>query len=829
MANAVVNEDWGVGGAGVVANPSPFPRVNTLRQQYLEAEYRLDAERAALVTEAYSRHEGEPRTIKMALAFAHILDNCSIAIDEYELIVGHCTASSKACPVFPEFSYDWIAWELRHQPFRDRPHNSYSHTAEVDTRLLALAEYWRGNTVAESILEGLDDGVTAGSTFGGLGIYALDSCTYAGVGHVIPDFQRVYELGWLGLREKVKAQLDGLSGDGETEADRRNFYRAQLIAIDAAVRFSKRYATLARKLAGRAADRRRSELLQIADICDWIAEQPPRSFWEALQLGFFVTNNVLIESNGHSVSYGRFDQNMYPYFERDMASGDVSREFVQELIESAMVKCCGYMKLRSWETTQENSGRGLGGLTLTLGGVDSTGRDATNALSYMCLDAIAHTQLSQPWVVVRVHEETPAEFLERVARVIKIGSGEPKVVNDRVIIASMEARGCSREEARGYSMVGLVEPDLAGCEYSWHDAAYFSVARVLELALNNGRPFQSDGAKAAGPATGSLADFQSFDQLQCAYEAQLAYWVEQMTRGVNVMDLAHQRLKPLPYLSLLVGDCIERGVDVSSGGARHNFTGVQAVGLATVADSLAAIKQLVFDEKKVSGAEFLQALSADWQGHDYLHALVNGRKVHHYGNDDAYADTLARYVADVWCREVAGRPNARAGVFQPGIFSVSSNVSFGKLEGATPDGRRAGEPLADGISPVHTPLGSHDHKGITAVIKSASALNQEAVGNGVLLNLKLRPSALQSEHADRNLVSLIRTYFRRGGMHLQLSVMSREILEAAERHPEKYRGLLVYVAGYSTLWCELGETLKQDIISRTELSFDDNSDLTPPD
>lgn len=828
MNGLTEKDDWGIGGAGVTDNPSPFPRINTLRQQYLDADYSVDAERAVLVTEAYRAHTHEPQAIKVARTFAHILHNCTIAIDELELIVGHCTASSKACPVFPEFSYNWITAELHRQPFRDRPHNRYSHTQETDSSLLELEEYWRGSTISEEILNTLSGEETSGSTMGGLGIYALDSCTYAGVGHVTPNFQSVFEHGWLVLKNQVQAKLDELDSDLPANLDKRIFYRAQLIAIDAAMDFSKRYAALARNMANSADKDRREELLQIAENCDRVAEHPPRSFWEALQLGFFVNNNVLIESNGHSVSYGRFDQNMYSYYKSDMATGATSQAFIQELIECALIKCCGYMKLRSWQTTQENSGRGLGGLTLTLGGVDSTGDDATNVLSHMCLDALAHTQMGQNWVMVRLHENTPEDFMDKVVRVIKIGTGEPKVINDQVIIPGMQLRGRSLTEARGYSVVGLVEAGVPGCEYSWHDAAYFSIARVLELALNNGHLLSGADGEAVGPATGSLAEFQTFDQLQRAYEAQMAHWVERMVRGVNTIDRVHQTLKPLPYLSLLVDDCIESGVDVSAGGARYNFTGVQAVGVANVADSLATIKQLVFDDKKISGHELLDALKANWEGHDYLYALVNGRKVRHYGNDDAYADDLARYAVDIWCREVAGRPNAHGGVFQPGVFSVSSNVSFGKGQGATPDGRKAGEPLADGISPVHTPLGSHDVKGITAVINSAANLDQAAASNGMLFNLKIQPGALQGEQADANLASLIKAYFRRGGMHLQVSVTSREMLEDADRYPKKYRGLLVYVAGYSTLWSELGDSLKRDILSRTELSFDDNSDLTPP-
>jgi formate C-acetyltransferase len=447
----------------------------------------------------------------------------------------------------------------------------------------------------------------------------------------------------------------------------------------------------------------------------------------------------------------------------------------------------------------------------------------------MVLDALAHTQIGQPWVMVRLHDATPDSFLLRAARVIRIGTGEPKLINDRVVIPGMLARGRSLREARDYSVVGLAESDVGGHEYSWHDAAYFSLPKVLELALNDGRPLGDAASGQVGPATGSLADFGSFEQLQQAFERQMSHWVAHMVRSVNVVDRAHQALKPLPYLSLLVDDCTERGVDVSAGGARYNFTGVQAVGLGTVSDALSAIKYLVFDQRQVTGRQLLEALGADWQGFDYLYALVNGRKVPHYGNDDDYADDLARYSAELWCRQVTGRRNARGGTFQPGMFSVSANVPFGRAQGASADGRRAGEPLSDGISPVHNAAGAHDFKGLTATINSAAKLDQEAISNGVPFNVRIKPSSLQGARAAANLSSLVRAYFRSGGMHLQISVNSREVLMDADRNPERYPGLLVYVAGYSTLWHELGDRLKEDIIARTELAFDENTDLTPPD
>ncbi len=822
--------EWPVGVAGVVENPSPYERINAQREHLLCRQYTVEAGRALLVTEAYEKYAAEPQLIKMAKTYAHLLENCEIDIDEYQLIVCGTASSAKACPVYPEFSYDWVEHELLNQPFKKRPHNRYDHTPETDKHLLDIADFWRGRTLADRVVESLTEEQIAGSTRHGLGIYAIDACINAGIGHMIPDFVTLYKLGWSGIRKAVEKKLEEMNTSLPENLSRRVFYRAQLIVIDATIEHSKRYAALAREMAEKTEGKRGEELLQIAENCEWVAENPPRTFWEAMQMGGMACSNIQIEANGHSVAFGRFDQVMYGFYRNDIDNNRLTPEFAQEILESSMLKVSGFMKLRDWETTQHNSGRGLGGLTITVGGVDKHGQDATNELSYMVLDAIAHTQLGQPWIVLRVHERTPSKLLKRACEIIKIGTGEPKLVNDDVIIPAMLARGRSLKEARDYSISGLVEPDVAGYEYSWHDAAYFNLSRVLELALNNGHPLDHEQDNPlAGPATGSLDDFESFDEVLESFGKQLNHWVDRLVASINMIGLAHKELKPLPYLSCLVGDCIEKGIDISAGGARYNFAGVQGVGLGNVADSLSAIKYLVFDRQMVSGKVLMEALKANWEGYEYLYALVNSNKVPHYGNDDDYADLIAQKVADMWIEEVSGRPNMLGGVFQPGLFSVSSNIPFGLQQAASADGRKAGEPLSDGISPVHTLVGSHDVKGITAIINSAGKIDQEAASNGVPLSVRITPSALKGGDADANMVSLVKSYFRAGGMHLQISVIDQEKLIDAHRNPDKYRGLLVYVEGYSTLWRDLGDDLKEEIIHRTELSFDHNTDLTPPD
>jgi formate C-acetyltransferase len=655
--------------------------------------------------------------------------------------------------------------------------------------------------------------------FMGIMLYSTSLYHFGGVGHLVPDFDRVLKNGYGGLRKQVRGLLDALEGsDAETE-EKRNFYRAQLITLDATVDYIRRYARLAHEEASKFTGRRHDELLQMAENCAWIAEHPPRTFWQALQLVHFVWSLIVIESNGHSVSIGRLDQTLYPYFRADLDSGAASIEFMQELIECYAVLSSSFMKLRDWMTTQANSGRGLGGMTLTLGGIDAKGNDATNELSGMFLDMVAHTRMGFPWTAVRLHKNTADWFERKTVKAMRMGTGEPKIFSDQVIIPAMMNRGITREDARNYAIVGCVEMSVPGREYGWHDSAYFSMARVLEMAINDGYALGHEDAGRLGPATGRFEDFGSFEEVQAAYETQMKYWVEMQARGTDIMDDVHREMKPLPYLSLLIEGCTETGRDINTGAAPYNFTGPQGAGVGTVADSLAVIKQLVFEEKKVSARELHEALKENWEGHEALYYLVNSDKVHQYGNDDDYADELARFATDVYCDAVEERSNPRGGVYQPGVYTVSANVPFGWVQAATPDGRKAVEPLSDCLGPVHTGVASHDRKGPTAVIRSAGKLNQQRMSNGTLLNLRFCPGSLSGESGVDNLIALEKAYFRKG-MHMQLNVISRELLGDAYIHPEKYRGLMVRVAGYSALWCELDDGLRRDIMNRTEMSFD---------
>jgi formate C-acetyltransferase len=826
------DKDWGTGYNAWKENPSPFPRVNRLKKFVDGYPFTVDHERACLVTEAYIKHSDKPQIIRCAKALAHVLENFTIHIHRDELIVGEMGAPLKSAPIFPEFSLDWIMDEMKNHPWRKRLHDTYTISKRSEKRLKGIAGFWKGKTVEETSIARMSEDELKGTNLG-RGVYLLNLYLSGGIGHTQANYEKLFANGFGGLRKEVRKKMRSLDPTISEDLKKREFHQAELIVLDASTAFLKRYSVLAKDLKNREKDPEwKKELARIEATCDWVAENPPRTFREALQLCFIATTIILIESNGHSVSYGRFDQYMYPFYENDIESGIETKESIQELLEIGLfIKDIWWTKLRDRLTVIANSGRGMGGDSLTVGGVDTEGNDATNDLSYMILDAQVHTRSGVPWVAVRLHENSPREFKVKAFNVIRVGTGQPKLYNDQAAIPAMIRGGRTEADARNYHIVGCVEMDAGGKEYGWHDSAYFSIAKILELAVNDGRCMGcgahcprwdtcGGAGKRLGPQTGSLADFTFFDQVKQSYDSQMKYWCDQMIAGTEIMDLTHQELKPLPFLSTLMDDCTRRGIDVSAGGAVYNFTGPQAVGVGTVADGLSTIKQLVFDEKRVTGKELLGACEKNWVGYDPLYALVNGRKVHHYGNDDDYADDLARFGVDTYCRHIENRPNSRGGHYLPGVYSVSANVGLGLLQWASVDGRKALEPVSDCLGPVHTQAGSHDIKGPTAIAKSASKLDHVRATNGTLLNWKFTPSCVSGETGRDNLISLIDVYFDRKGMHSQFNIVGKETLEAALADPDSYKDLMVRVAGYSAYFVELSKPLQYDILSRTDLSFD---------
>ena len=681
---------------------------------------------------------------------------------------------------------------------------------------------------------------------------------YNGVGHVTVKYEEVLAIGFSGIRQKAEAQLASLSlADGDYQSKSR-FLQAVIISCDAAVTYARRYAKLALEEAEKCTDgARKLELLQIAQNCANVPEKGANGFHEACQSFWFVQQLLQIESSGHSISPGRFDQYMYPYYKKDLDSGRLTREFAQELMDCIWVKLNDLNKCRDAASAEGFAGYSLF-QNLIAGGQNKEGIDVTNDLSFMCIQASMHVFLPQPSLSVRVWNGSPHEFLVKAAELTRTGIGLPAYYNDEVIIPSLVSRGLTLQDAREYNIIGCVEPQKAGKTEGWHDAAFFNMCRPLELVFTNG----VDKGVQVGPQTGNVEDMKTFEEFYHAYKMQMDYAIKLLVNADNAIDMAHAERCPLPFLSSMIDDCMDRGKTVQEGGAVYNFTGPQGFGVANMADSLYAVKKLIYDEQKVTMKEMKTALMTNYGkgldtediaavtanvanemrasgqnvGEAEIAAILktvvaasespevkaNGERlqklidqVPKFGNDIAEVDAFARDVAYTYTRPLENYKNPRGGIFQAGLYPVSANVPLGAQTGATPDGRLAHMPVADGVSPS----AGKDVNGPTAAANSVSKLDHYIASNGTLFNQKFHPSALSGRKGLDNFVGLIRSYFDQKGSHMQFNVVSRETLLDAQKHPEQYKHLVVRVAGYSALFTTLSKSLQDDIIRRTEQGF----------
>lgn len=809
---------------------SPYERVNKLRSVFLNRKFNIDIQRAKLITETYKNNPEMSQKLKTAYSLKNILENVEIDIYNDELLAGELAAPAKAAPIYPEFSVDWIIDELQHHPFDKRPHDRFYITDEDKEELLKILPYWQGKTVADRVEEQLNETQLKGSEMGKK-VYMTNLYHFGGVGHFVMDYEKLMRLGFGKIKAEAEKSLSKLDKNDKAYTDKKEFLEAMIIELEASGNYINRYAVLAKSKFEKEQDKKRKEELKtIAENCRQIAFGAPKTFWQALQLWHFATTITLIESNGHSVSYGRMDQWLYTYYENDIKNRVITKDFAQELLECAFIKTGNPSKLKDRSTVSVRNGRGWGGESLTVGGVDENGKDATNDLTFMLLEASVHTRMMNPWVCVRMHENTPYELKVKAVECIRAGYGHPKLFNDRTAIKAMQRKGMSLQQARNYEVVGCVEPDLPGKEYGYHDAAYINIAKVMELALNGGRcidcskncPNYSHCAgigKALGPNTGSLKNFKTIDEVIKSFNNQMDFWTTNMCDQLNIIDEVQKELKPIPYASAFFEGCIENAKDLGEGGATYNFTGPQASGIGTCADILSTIKQLVFDEKKYTGTQLLQAVKDNWEGHEVLYALVNSSKVHHYGNDDDYADELFKEVFECYCKNITGRKNPRGGAFCPGVYTVNANVGLGMGLGASLDGRKSGEPISDNMGPVHTNIASHDINGPTAISNSVTKVDHSLATNGTLLNWKFPPECVAGIQGRDNLIGFIDSYFEQGAMHCQFNIMSTAMMKAAMKNPDDYKDMLVRVAGYSAYFVELGKPLQMDLIRRTELSF----------
>ncbi|UPQ90034.1 (2S)-3-sulfopropanediol dehydratase [Vibrio sinaloensis] len=803
------------------ADWSPFPRVNKLRQVFLDRSYDIDVERLRLVTEAYQNNEAAPRILQCAYAFENILLNSTLHIYPDDLILGEIAAPAKASPIYPEFSVDWIIDEILHSPFEERENDQFYIRNEQDRALiLQLCQYWKGKTANEFISAHLDEDQKKGSHMGEK-VFQTNNYHFAGIGHFAMDFKKLMTLGYNGVLEQVFEAQSQLSKQDPDYSEKRDYYKATIITLEAAIKYITRYALLAEEMALSETDvTRKQELQQMSVNCFQIAGGVPQTFWQAAQLFNFAVTLTQIEGNGHSISYGRMDQWLLPFYTKDVSDNGVSKEFVLEVLEVLYVKMNNPTKLKDKGTVKVRNGRGFGGESLTIGGVDQHGNDATNDLTMLMLEASVHTRMMNPWVCLRMHEKTPYELKIKSIECVRAGYGHPKLFNDGPAIKAMLSKGVTLEEARDYAVVGCVEPTIPGKEHGWLDAGYVNTAKMMEMVINGGRLLSGPNAgMQLGPDTGSLETYQSFEEVLESVDKQFAYWCGQLCSCLNVTDKMHRLVKPTPYISAFFEGCIESGKDMTYGGAKYNGTAPQAAGIATCADSLATIKKLVFDDKKYTGKQLLDAVKDNWEGHQMLYALVNSSKIPHYGNDIDEADELFTFMFECYCRHIKGRENPRGGKFSPGVYTVNANVGMGLYTNASLDGRKNGEPISDNMGPVHTAGGSHDIHGPTAIINSVTKVDHSLATNGTLLNLRFPEDAVSGVEGRDILVSFVEEYINKQGMHVQFNIMSSEKMRAAQKNPELYRDMLVRVAGYSAYFVELGKPLQDDLIQRTELRF----------
>ncbi len=782
----------------------PTARALRLKKRLLENERQIDVERTRYATESYRQTEGQPMPLRRAKMLLHLVRRMSLTIHPDEVIVGNRSLLPRMGVIAPEGAVDWVDRELDILP--TRPQDCFQITPDQIKELRQeIFPYWRGQTLEDIVAARVPAEVqpaVRGKAF------SLNQTDHA-QGHILPDVAGWLRLGVSGLRRQVLAARQQPHVQSETQ---QIFYEAALIALQAAQELMQRYASLAEEMAATETDtERREELKRIAQVCGWLAENPARDFWEASQSVWFLFVLLQIESNASSFSPGRFDQYMLPYLERDLESGKLTLSQAQELLEYLWLKFNEVVLLRSSKSAQYFAGFPIG-FNIVLGGQAPTGDDATNLLSYMCLRAQADLGLPQPNLSIRIHRHSPEEFLCTAAFVIGKGSGMPQVFNDEVIIPGQLNRGIAPTDALNYAVVGCVELSTPGKALGWSDASMFNLTRVLELTLFGGRDPHS--GEQIGLATPRLDEMTSLAELESAYDRQLAHFVALMVQGCNIVDQIHAEIYPSPFLSLVITDCLERGLDVTAGGAHYNFSGVQGVQIANVADSLAAIRQAVFEEKWVSANELLNVLQNDFAGQEVLRQRLLNR-VPKYGNDDDRVDQYAQTWGNRYSELVAQYLTIRGGVYQPGFYTVSAHVPMGADVGATPDGRYAGTPLADGGL---SPSAGRDRRGATAALRSVSKINLKLASNGTLLNMKFLPSFFDGPEAIKKFVILLRGFCKLHIPHVQFNVVSADILRQAQARPKEFRSLVVRVAGYSAYFTELDKTLQDEIISRTEFS-----------
>lgn len=795
-------------------SPVITQRIERLKEKILSSRSSICTERARIYTEVYREHEDTPVILKRAYALERTLKEMTIFIDEGELIVGNQSSALRAAPIFPEYVTAWIIKEL--DEFDKRPGDAFFVTEEQKEELRKLCLYWEGKTLIEkgySLMSPLNREIHDS------GIIRAEGNLTSGDAHIAVNFEKLLKIGLQGyLNETEQAERKLSQADGEY-IRKSNFYAALKTGIRSFQAFIERFERLASDLSVHApGPDRKSELLKISACCRNIKNNPPEGFYEALQLTWFVQLVLQIESNGHSVSLGRMDQYLLRFYEEDKAAGRITTDFALELLENTWLKLLSVNKIRSWSHTRFSAGGPLY-QNVTIGGQTTDGRDAVNELSFLILDSVGRMKLTQPNLSVRFHKKINPEFLSCCIDVIGKGFGMPAFNNDEIVIPSLIGLGVTKEDAFNYSAIGCIEIAVPGkWGYRCTGMSFLNFMRVFLAAMNNG--YDTMSGRTFFPGTGQFEDFNSFGELMSAWKQQVSLYTKASVEIDTAADLALEELVPDILCSAFVDDCIARGKTIKEGGSVYDFISGLQVGIANLGNSMAAIKKLVFEENRISKAELMKYLKNNFEGRDgerIRQILLNFAPK--YGNDDDYVDNLLAEAYMCYIEELEKYHTTRFGrgpvgcAYYAGTSSISSNVPSGSVVPATPDGRKAFTPVAEGCSPTS----GTDTLGPTAVFKSVSKLPTERILGGVLLNQKLSPSSLADETQKQKLISILRTFFATlKGWHVQYNIVSRETLLDAKMNPENHRDLVVRVAGYSAFFTTLSPDTQDDIIARTE-------------
>jgi pyruvate formate-lyase/glycerol dehydratase family glycyl radical enzyme len=790
-------------------------RVRRLKDRFVTCTRYVSSERALLVTESYRETEGESIQIRRAMAAKKILENMGTAIYPDELIVGSQNElSPRSANLFPEFGVEYIekemdTWETRNQ-------DPFVATDEVKEDLRRIIPYWKGKTLSDQLMKELPGDIVDQLQAEHPVVFGW--CAQGnGIGHIHVNYKRLLEKGFDGIREEAEEKLRNLDYSNDPQVSEKNrFYRSIIIVSEAASEFGRRYARTAKELAAKEADpKRKTELLKIAEVCTRIPAKPARNFWEALQAVWFINLIVQLESNGVSISPGRMDQYLYPFYKKDLEEGVLTRAEALELLDTSYVKFAEMLILYDNYSARFLTNFVMGE-HVALGGVDRFGRDATNELSYLMLQAQEDVGLIQPNMSVRWHESIPRDFMMKAIQVLKKQNAIPQFLNDGVYIDSLLDKGIPLEEARNYQPVGCDEMCLDDGQMGGLLLVPLGMAKCFELAMNDGR-CQMCGRQ-LGPKTGSLEEFDSYEQLWDSFEKQVKFYLKIVSEIANVEALVHRDFNRSPVKSALMDTCMESGRDVNDGGARYYYTTSFPAGPSNTADSLAAVKKLVFEEGKIGKAELLEVLKRNFEGYDDIRKML--LETPKFGNDNDYVDSIMANIVDLFnaeCRkyhDIRNDWNGKSELlrsFWPEYLTVTAHVAFGETVGAMPGGKLAKAPVNDGISPVQ----GMDKSGPTAAMNSMAKLDLRHASGGVIYNQQFDPSLVDDTHKMHMFIDLLETFFRKGGPQIQYNIVGTGMLEDAQKKPEKYKNLMVRVVGYAALFVELSRTVQDDIITRT--------------